>query len=95
MILPLGGHGSRHNACQRQANGPRPDRADATDDLLRRRESDVGKDDATPVTEDYKERDNRFTGTIQKVTVALHAANAQSADQEVKKNAAHKKALSD
>ncbi len=35
--------------------------------------ADVGEDDGTPVTEDYKERDNRFTGTIQKVTVALQA----------------------
>lgn len=32
---------------------------------------DVGRDDETPVTEDYAERDNRFTGTIHKVTVAL------------------------
>ena len=28
-------------------------------------------DDATPVTEDYKERDNRFTGKIHKVTIEL------------------------
>jgi len=33
--------------------------------------ADVGQDDATPVTEDYKERDNKFTGTIQKVTIEL------------------------
>jgi arylsulfatase len=32
---------------------------------------DVGKDDETPVTDDYKERDNRFTGKIEKVTVEL------------------------
>jgi hypothetical protein len=31
----------------------------------------VGVDEATPVTEDYKERDNAFTGRIVKVTVAL------------------------
>ncbi len=31
---------------------------------------DVGMDNETPVTEDYKERNNRFTGTILKVTVA-------------------------
>jgi arylsulfatase len=31
----------------------------------------VGVDDATPVTEDYKERDNKFTGKIRKVTVQL------------------------
>ena len=31
----------------------------------------VGKDDATPVTADYKERDNAFTGKIHKVTVEV------------------------
>jgi arylsulfatase A-like enzyme len=33
--------------------------------------ADVGRDDATPVTEDYKARDNTFTGRIGQVTVAL------------------------
>lgn len=33
--------------------------------------ADVGMDEATPVTEDYKERHNHFTGTIAKVTVRL------------------------
>lgn len=33
--------------------------------------ADVGLDGETPVTSDYKERDNRFTGRIQKVTVDL------------------------
>ncbi len=33
--------------------------------------TDVGVDEATPVTEDYKERDNEFTGKIEKVTVEL------------------------
>ena len=33
--------------------------------------ADVGQDDATPVTEDYKERDNKFTGKIHKVTIDL------------------------
>jgi arylsulfatase A-like enzyme len=31
--------------------------------------ADVGVDEGTPVTEDYKEHDNRFTGRIEKVTV--------------------------
>jgi hypothetical protein len=31
--------------------------------------ADVGRDDATPVTEDYKERDNKFIGKIHKVTI--------------------------
>ena len=38
--------------------------------------ADVGEDDATPVTEDYKERDNRFTGSIQKVAVTLQPTKA-------------------
>lgn len=33
--------------------------------------ADVGVDDATPVTEDYKERDNKFTGKIEKMTIDL------------------------
>ena len=33
--------------------------------------ADVGTDGATPVTEDYAEGDNAFTGTIEEVTVEL------------------------
>jgi arylsulfatase len=33
--------------------------------------ADVGMDEATPVTEDYAEGDNAFTGKIEKVTVEL------------------------
>jgi arylsulfatase len=33
--------------------------------------ADVGVDEATPVTEDYKEGDNQFTGKIKKVVVEL------------------------
>ena len=33
--------------------------------------ADVGQDDATPVTEDYKEGDNKFTGKIRKVRIDL------------------------
>ena len=33
--------------------------------------ADVGTDEATPVTEDYAEGDNEFTGKIEKVTVEL------------------------
>jgi len=32
---------------------------------------DVGTDNETPVTEDYREGDNRFTSKIQKVTIEL------------------------
>ncbi|HEX4969225.1 MAG TPA: arylsulfatase [Nitrospiraceae bacterium] len=44
--------------------------------------ADVGMDDATPVTEDYKERDNKFTGTIYKVTIDLKEMKAASAEVE-------------
>ncbi|MCI0704816.1 MAG: arylsulfatase [Planctomycetia bacterium] len=33
--------------------------------------ADVGVDEATPVTEDYKERDNKFTGKLGKITIEL------------------------
>jgi arylsulfatase A-like enzyme len=32
----------------------------------------VGQDDATPVTEEYKQRDNKFNGKIHKVTIELN-----------------------
>src|SRR6185369_2821076 len=57
----------------------------------------VGKDDATPVTRDYKERDNAFTGKILKVTLdvkPLGAAVKAEADLG-QRTAAVKKALSD
>ena len=38
--------------------------------------ADVGEDDATPVTEDYKAYDNKFTGKIHKVTVDVKAMGA-------------------
>jgi arylsulfatase len=59
--------------------------------------ADVGVDDATPVTTDYKQNDNTFTGKILKVTVdvkpigAATKAEADAASQEAKT----KKALSD
>src|SRR6185295_6778044 len=36
----------------------------------------VGMDDATPVTTDYKDRDNSFTGKIAKVTVDVKPIGA-------------------
>lgn len=38
--------------------------------------ADVGEDDATPVTEDYKAYDNKFTGKILKVTVNVKEMGA-------------------
>jgi arylsulfatase len=37
-------------------------------------------DEGTPVTEDYKEGDNKFTGTINKVTIELKEVKAASAE---------------
>jgi arylsulfatase len=57
----------------------------------------VGMDDATPVTTDYKERDNAFTGKILKVIVdvkPIGAATKAEADTG-QRTAALKKALSD
>jgi arylsulfatase len=57
----------------------------------------VGVDDATPVTTDYKERDNAFTGKILKVTVdvkPIGVAVKAEADTGTRM-AAVKKALSD
>jgi len=59
--------------------------------------ADVGMDEATPVTEDYKEGDSRFTGKIHKVTIDLKVT--KSANVEAEKHAAHeastRKQLSD
>ncbi|NWF72042.1 MAG: sulfatase-like hydrolase/transferase [Nitrospirae bacterium] len=44
--------------------------------------ADVGMDDGTPVTEDYKEHDNKFTGTINKVTIELTAMKAANPEEE-------------
>jgi arylsulfatase A-like enzyme len=41
--------------------------------------ADVGVDEATNVTDAYKEGDNRFTGRISKVTIELRDARAQAA----------------
>ena len=57
----------------------------------------VGVDDATPVTNDYKERDNAFTGKILKVTVDVKpiGAGVKAEAEKGRHEAAHKKALSD
>jgi hypothetical protein len=59
--------------------------------------ADVGTDEGTPVTEAYKEGDNRFTGKIGKVTVALKegSAKVQLADEKTKQEGAEKKAAAD
>jgi len=59
--------------------------------------ADVGEDDATPVTEDYKAYDNKFTGKILKVTVDVKEMGAGVKAEAGKANAeaARKKAMSD
>ena len=54
-------------------------------------------DDATPVTTDYKERDNAFTGKILKVAIDVKPIGvATRAEAETgQRTAAAKKALSD
>jgi arylsulfatase len=52
----------------------------------------VGMDDATPVTTDYKERDNAFTGKILKVTVDVKPMGAAvKAQADAAKNEAEVK----
>ena len=57
----------------------------------------VGLDDATPVTTDYKERDNAFTGKILKVAIDVKPIGiATRAEEDTGvRTAAVKKALSD
>lgn len=45
--------------------------------------ADVGVDGETPVTDDYKERDNAFTGQIHKVTVEIAPVKVSAAEREV------------
>lgn len=59
--------------------------------------ADVGRDEGTPVTEDYRERGNDFTGKIEKVTVEvgpIGVAERPVVEQAVKELAL-KKQLSD
>jgi arylsulfatase len=59
--------------------------------------ADVGVDEATPVTEDYKARDNTFTGKIHKVTIELKEvklADHQS-EEQARVETARKRARSD
>jgi arylsulfatase len=48
---------------------------------------DVGEDLGTPVSEDYKEGDNRFTGKIDKVTIAVTPPPAEVQKEEERQDA--------
>jgi hypothetical protein len=55
--------------------------------------ADVGQDGETPVTDDYKERDNKFTGKIRKVVIDIAPAKLGAADrEELRKAVAARKA---
>ena len=43
---------------------------------------DVGQDLGTPVTEEYKQHGNQFTGTIRKVTVELTPGSRKSEKEQ-------------
>ncbi len=43
---------------------------------------DVGMDNETPVSNDYKERDNKFTGTIKKITVDVKPFSLSAKDKK-------------
>ena len=59
--------------------------------------ADVGVDEATPVTEDYKEGNNKFTGKINSVTIDLKEMKAADAgvEQHVVSEAHARKTLAD
>jgi arylsulfatase len=59
--------------------------------------ADVGVDEATPVTEDYKEGDNAFTGKIRKVTIELKETKTAGSESErhAMREALARKALAD
>jgi arylsulfatase len=50
--------------------------------------ADVGLDGETPVTDDYKEGDNKFTGKIQKVVIEVAPVQLGAADMEELRKAA-------
>jgi hypothetical protein len=54
-------------------------------------------DDGTPVTEDYKERDNKFTGKIHSVVIALKPMNVadHAEEHKLRTEASLKKSLAD
>jgi arylsulfatase len=59
--------------------------------------ADVGKDDATPVSDDYKDRGNEFTGTIHQIKISVQPTGAASKadEQQQKAEALVKKGASD
>jgi hypothetical protein len=55
--------------------------------------ADVGKDGETPVTDDYKQGDNKFTGRIQKVVIEVGPVKLAAAEiEDLRKAEAARKA---
>src|SRR5204862_5166359 len=48
--------------------------------------TDVGVDGETPVSNDYKQGDNKFTGKIVKVTIDTKPSNLSAADKKAVKD---------
>jgi hypothetical protein len=48
---------------------------------------DVGEDLGTPVTEDYKQADNKFTGVIDQVTIAVTPSSTEIQKEEERQDA--------
>ena len=59
--------------------------------------ADVGVDEGTPVTEDYKDRDNKFTGKIHSVTIDLSEMKTArtEVDQQALRDATVRKTLAE
>jgi len=56
---------------------------------------DVGMDNETPVSSDYKERDNKFTGTIKKITVDVKPFNLSAEDKKKAEDAGDVKEIAE
>ena len=54
---------------------------------------DVGEDDETAVSNDYKQGDNKFTGKIVKVTVAVQPSGLSASDQKAVSDAEERAAI--
>lgn len=59
--------------------------------------ADVGTDDGTPVTENYEERDSKFTGRIHNVTIEVRETKSfgDSKMNQVAQEAAKRKPVAD
>ena len=82
----------RDDLRERQEGGRGADRSHPAGIFSADETADVGMDDATPVSEDYKSSDSKFTGKIVKVTVDVkeRGAGAQAEAAKAKAETAKK-----